>query len=761
MFIAVDKRLAEGMLATMSDVVANLNPAQLEAVQYGDGPLMVLAGAGSGKTRVITRRIAWLLEQGVGPRQILALTFTNKAAGEMVHRVQDLGGHRVQVATFHSACARFLRQDAEHLGFPRDFSIYDTYDRDVCIKQLLLAHGVKIGGPVTASKVGNRISHLKNFGMTADNLMVGHSEVDAAVKRIYGAYATRMRDLGAMDFDDLLLRFTDLLVEHPAIAQVYQDRFRYLLVDEFQDTNLVQYRLIKILAEKHRNVCVVGDPDQSIYKFRGAEIRNILEFEEDYEECEIIRLETNYRSTGCILTAAQGIIENNKGRMEKTLRTDADFGSPLTVARFGSELEEADELVRAIDELVRSGVDASEVAVFYRTHFLSRAIEQALRYRGLAYEIVGGLRFFERREIKDVLAYLRVVVNPLDDVSMHRIVNVPARGVGKASLGKLVDRAAEEEMSLFEAVCDDQVRTVVSSKARAGLERLAGVLTELRGDLAPDVAIRKVLEGTGYMQYACDLGDPQDVSREENLLELINDATTYSDENDDGLAGYLQHVSLLTSQDEVDADDPTITLMTVHSAKGLEFDHVFLPGLEEGIFPHSRSMDDPAEIEEERRLMYVAVTRARKTVAFSYAAFRMVAGITQRQDISRFTREIPEACVEWSGGVGYGSWTDQSNSYDDDAYESGAGSSDWETAEDAGSDSSEAGYQADAGDSEEGEVLRVGMHVIHPAFGHGEVRRISGEGFRAKVVVRFRDGREKTLVPEYSRLQVVSGGDSL
>ena len=744
------------MLAGMSDVLADLNPAQRAAVQHGDGPLMVLAGAGSGKTRVITRRIAWLLQQGVGPRQILALTFTNKAAGEMAHRVQDLGGHQVQVATFHSACARFLRQDAEHLGYPRNFSIYDTYDRDVCIKQLLIAHNVKIGGPVTASKVGNRISHLKNFGMTPANMVTGHGEVDAAVKRIYGPYVDRMRELGAMDFDDLLLRFTDLLVEHPAIAQIYQDRFKYLLVDEFQDTNLVQYRLIKILAEKHRSVCVVGDPDQSIYRFRGAEIRNILEFEEDYPDAEIVRLETNYRSSGCILAAAQGIIENNKDRMEKTLRTDAEFGAPLTVARFGSELEEADEVVGAIDGLIRDGIDAEEIAVFYRTHFLSRPIEQALRHRGLSYEIVGGLRFFERREIKDVLAYLRVIVNPLDDVSMQRVINVPPRGVGKASLEKLVDRAADLEMSLFEAVCEESTRAVVSGKARKGLEKLAGVLKELRGDLAPDVAIRKILEGTGYMQYACDLGDPQDVSREENLLELINDATTYGDENEDALAGYLQHVSLLTSQDEAEAEGPSITLMTVHSAKGLEFDHVFAPGLEEGIFPHSRSLENPVELEEERRLMYVAITRARQTASLSYSAFRMVAGITQRQDISRFVREIPEGCVEWMGGGAFNSWQDDANRYDDDCGVGEAMAGGVGEGEEMGEQ-----YDADDGYADEGEVLRVGMQVLHPAFGHGEVVRIMGEGFRMKVAVRFKDGREKTLVPEYSRLQVLPGGESL
>ncbi|MCA8956768.1 MAG: UvrD-helicase domain-containing protein, partial [Planctomycetes bacterium] len=384
----------------MGDPLADLNPAQREAVRHGDGPLMVLAGAGSGKTRVITRRIAWLLDQGVSPDSILALTFTNKAAGEMAQRVQALGGHRVRVATFHSACARFLRVDGHLLGYPRAFSIYDTYDRDVCIKQLLVEHGVTQGGGVTPSKVGSRISRLKNLGVGPADFISGLGEVDAAVRRVYAPYLDRMRDLGAMDFDDLLLRMCDLLAEHPAAAEVYQERFRYLLVDEFQDTNVVQYRLVRLLTGKHQNVCVVGDPDQSIYRFRGAELRNILDFENDYPAAALIRLETNYRSTGCILAAAQGLIENNRDRLPKTLRTDAEFGAPIKVVRTGSDREEADEVAGAIAELLRHGVGPEQVAVFYRTHFLSRAVEQAFRQRGIGYDVVGGLTFFERREIK-------------------------------------------------------------------------------------------------------------------------------------------------------------------------------------------------------------------------------------------------------------------------------------------------------------------------------------------------------------------------
>lgn len=716
-----------------ADILSDLNPAQRDAVQHRDGPLIVLAGAGSGKTRVITRRIAWLLREGVGSHQILALTFTNKAAGEMARRVEELGGGRVQVATFHSSCARFLRRDASYLGYPQSFSIYDTYDRDACIKQLLHGHGINIGGAVTPAKVGGRISQLKNLGVEPEDFVAGMGEVDAVVRQIFAPYQLRMKELGAMDFDDLLLRFGDLLEQHPAIAEQYQQRFRYLLVDEFQDTNLVQYRLVRRLAEKHRNLCVVGDPDQSIYKFRGAEIRNILDFQDDYPEAKLIRLETNYRSSACILGAAQKVIENNRDRLEKDLTTEADFGAQIQIVRNGGAEEEAEAVVGQIQGLQREGVDLDEVAIFYRAHFLSRAIEQALRQEGVPYDIVGGLTFFERREIKDVLAYLKVVANPLDDVSMLRVINVPPRGLGKVGLQKISDRAAAEQMSLYEAVCDADCRAVLSGKARKGLDSLARVFASLSDRTQPQEAMETILRETGYMEYACNLGDPQDVSREENLQELVSDAAKFAEEDpDSGLAGYLQHVSLLTSQDEEAVEGPHVSLMTVHSAKGLEFDHVQVIGLEEGIFPHSRSLESPADMEEERRLMYVAITRARKTLALHYAAFRMVQGMTQRQDMSRFVREIPDEFAvrgeaHWGG-------------YDGDA-------------EDPDGDEGFADFEPDYGD--EPQELRAGLRVRHPVYGEGEVLRVSGEGLRCKVVVRFAEGRERTLIPEYSQLRVL------
>ena len=697
---------------------------------------MVLAGAGSGKTRVITRRIAWLLEQGVEPGRILALTFTNKAAGEMARRVHDLGGARVRVSTFHSACARFLRVDGHYLDYPTNFSIYDTYDRNACLKQLLQRHNIALGGAVTANRVGSRISHLKNLGVRPVDFVHGMGELDAVVKEIYAPYEERMRDLGAMDFDDLLLRFVDLLEEHPAVAEVYQERWRHVLVDEFQDTNSVQYRMIRLLARKHGNICVVGDPDQSIYKFRGAQIRNIIEFEADYPDLATYRLERNYRSTGCILAAAQGVIENNEARLKKDLTTDAEFGAPLRILRSDSEQGEAFDVMHLVRGLIQNGADPDEIAVFYRAHFLSRSIEQALRQGGVGYEIVGGLTFFERREIKDLLAYLRVVLNPLDDVSLLRVINVPPRGVGKTSLDRLTASASREGLSLFEAICDADQRSVVSPKGRKGLEKLASVLTAIRSTADPSEAIRHVLQETSYMEYACGLGDPQDVSREENLRELINDAVEFSKEEGADLAAYLEQVSLLTSQDEAQGDGARVQLMTVHSAKGLEFEHVIILGLEEGTFPHARSFAEPEDMEEERRLMYVAVTRARQTATLSYATSRMVAGETRRQDMSRFIREIPSECTIWEGSV-----------------------FDGRDREDSGSEDSVSEDHVDYGYDEDSE-LSEGTKVIHPYFGEGEVLRISGQGMKMRIVVRFKGGREKTLIPEHSQLQIVPGGGS-
>ena len=722
-------------------ILDDLNEQQAQAVEHGTGPLMVLAGAGSGKTRVVTRRIARLLRDGVRSREILAMTFTNKAAGEMARRVEELGGDYVRVATFHSACARFLRSEGHLLGYAPDYSIFDTQDRDTLIKELMADLGLSTS-VAKPSLIGQMISKLKNAAMTpADGLLSG-SDVGRLVERIWTPYHERMKRVSAMDFDDLLGNFLQILREHPAVAERYRERFPWVLVDEFQDTNRVQYDLLKLLCPPPGNMCVVGDPDQSIYGFRGAEVRNILDYERDYEPCTVVRLEQNYRSSANILRAAETVIANNTMRKDKRLRTDAEPGAPLLRLKATGSTEEAAVVVDRVLSLGDEGIAFDEIAIFYRAHYLSRGLEQALKDKGVPYEIVGGQTFFERREIKDLLAYLRVLVNPLDDVSMGRIVNVPPRGVGKVTLEKLRQIGFDEGMSLREVVGETSLHAPLGAKARKGLAALAEVLDKAQAASAhgAHAAIKVILDGSGYVRHATGFGDAEDSTREENIAELVSDTVQFDEspevdaedlapgEIGSGLAGYLQHVALLTSAD-TGGEGPSVRMMTVHAAKGLEFDHVFVTGLEEGVFPSMRTADDPEGLEEERRLMYVALTRARRTLMLSSARERMVNGSIESMRPSRFLRELPEDVIENFAP----SW----RRYDLD--DEGSSSSGWSVTPDP---------EALAG-------LRKGVRVRHDLYGSGAVRRIAGRGLNTRAVVRFDDGVEREFVLEYAGLQLL------
>ena len=726
-------------------ILDDLNEQQASAVSHGTGPLMVLAGAGSGKTRVVTRRIARLLRDGVPSRQILAMTFTNKAAGEMAKRVEELGGDYVRVATFHSACARFLRSDGHLLGFAPDFSIYDTQDRDSLIKELMADMHVSTK-EAKPSMIGGMISKLKNAAMTPADGMLSGSDIGRLVERLWHPYHDRMRKASAMDFDDLLGNFLQILREHPAVAERYQERFPWLLVDEFQDTNRVQYDLLKLLCPAPGNMCVVGDPDQSIYGFRGAQVRNILDYEQDYDPCTVVRLEQNYRSTANILRAAETVIANNTERLDKRLRTDAEPGSSLLRLKASGSTEEAATIVDRINDLYGEGVGLEEIAVFYRAHWLSRGLEQALKDKGIPYEIVGGQTFFERREIKDLLAFLRVLANPLDEVSMRRIVNVPPRGLGKISLEKLQAAAFGEGMSLREAVGDPLLHVSLSAKARNGLAQLSETLDKAQAasQYGAHAALKVILEGTRYVAHATSFGDAEDSAREDNIAELVSDTVQFdaapnvepdefASEFDDaqaanGLAGYLQHVALLTSADR-DDDGPSVRMMTVHAAKGLEFHHVFVAGMEEGVFPSMRTIDDPEGLEEERRLMYVAVTRARRTLMLCSARDRMVNGSMETMRPSRFLREIPQDLLK--------DYTPSWRRYDID--DETSHSTGWSVTP----------------DPEALEGLQKGVRVRHELYGSGVVRRLAGSGMSARAIVRFDDGVEREFVLEYAGLQLL------
>jgi DNA helicase-2/ATP-dependent DNA helicase PcrA len=756
-----------------------LNPEQREAVLHIKGPLLILAGAGSGKTRVITSRIAYLIGDGhAEPHEVLAVTFTNKAAEEMRARVEShLGSdcRNMWVSTFHALCARLLRREAPAIGLTRDFVIYDSSDQLSVVKQGLKALHID-DSFVQPRAALSRISHAKNR-MESPEQMAAAAEWnrrDDQIAKVYAFYAKALQESNALDFDDLLLRTVELFEQSEKVRSKYAGQFRFVMVDEYQDTNRPQYLLIRRLAEVHRNLCVVGDPDQSIYKWRGADLRNILDFEQDFGEAKIVKLERNYRSTQIILDAASAVISQNRNRKDKHLWTDRKGGARIAYFRGGDELEEADFITRTARAGLADDVEAT-VAILYRTNAQSRTIEDALMREGLAYKIVGGVRFYERKEIKDALAYMRLVINPHDDVSLRRVINVPARGIGKGVMDAVekVDPSDSgagdfDDMpllaaglqptlaanSLWARIVRGLENRTFTGRAAASLAVFRDLivnLTEIARNDPVSIAIGKFLDRSGYLQDLREDRSEDGEARIENLAELVSAAREYeSRETEPTLGGFVDRLSLLSDVDEEQGSrDARVWLMTLHSAKGLEFPMVILAGLEEGLFPHSRSSEDEAELEEERRLCYVGMTRARQRLVLTGAARRRIFGEYQSSKPSRFIAEVPSELIDEiapAHSSHSGSYQGHFPHYEFRTNPYGRGR--------RGRAREEApAYSYEDEDQSTGMTLRPGMRVKHAQFGVGSVITVEPLDDDTKLVVRFNLVGLKTLRAKYARLE--------
>jgi DNA helicase-2/ATP-dependent DNA helicase PcrA len=707
-------------------------------VEATEGPLLVLAGAGSGKTRVLTQRVAWLIGGcGIAPEGILAVTFTNKAAAEMRERVGKLlgpAGSGVWVATFHATCVRLLRREIERLGRPRSFVIYDEADSQGVLREALRRHGMDPRGP-DARRVHWRIDQWKNAGLGPEAAAArARDEDDERTAALFRSYQGLLAEANALDFGDLLLLTVELFDAHPEVLARYQERWQYLLVDEYQDTNRVQYRLVNQLAAAHRNLCVVGDPNQSVYGWRGADIRNILDFERDFPDAKVVKLERNYRSTQPILQGANAVVSHNLDRRELSLRAERGGGEPIRLFRARDEREEAQFVVQGILEAARGeGRPRSHFAVFYRTNAQSRPLEEELLKYDVPYAVVGGVRFYDRAEVKDVLAYLRLLVNRSDAMALRRIVNVPARGIGKATLERAEALAAQRGAPLLEGL-----RLAGEEGGRAGgriaeflalIERLAAELLPL----APMEAIGRVLEATGYLRALEAEGTPEAAARVENLRELAAGAEDFESADPTGeatgrtqLEQFLDQVALVSDLDGVDTRRDRVSLMTTHSAKGLEFPVVYLVGMEEGVFPHSASSRDERAVEEERRLCYVGMTRAMERLTLSWALERRRYGDRTFGAPSRFLSEIPASLVEGSSP------------------EAPAGPARGDRVLD---------YSFQQSEAPDDGAPRRGSSVRHPIFGDGVVLDVQGSGPGQKLRIRFARAGVKTLVLRFANLE--------
>ncbi|MGO9855077.1 MAG: ATP-dependent helicase [Acidimicrobiales bacterium] len=737
-----------------SALVDDLTLPQRAAVEHRGGPLLIIAGAGSGKTRVLTRRIAHLLATGDAPPWgVLAITFTNKAADEMRNRVADLVGppaEKMWVSTFHSACLRILRTNADRLGYRSSFTVYDDTDSRRLIEMITAELGFdqkRLPSRAVQAVIGQAKSELVDFETFREDARSGPDPFRKRIADVYTQYQERLLAANALDFDDLLMVTANLLQACDDVRESYQERFRHILVDEFQDTNHAQNEIVKLLGQAHGNVCVVGDSDQSVYRWRGADIRNILEFERAFPNVTTIMLEQNFRSTQTILDAANAVIANNIGRQPKELFTVGDTGGP--VKRYRAE-DERDEAAWVSSEILRlhatEGLTWGDFAVFYRTNAQSLPLETSMKFSGIPYKVVGGAKFYDRREIKDVLAYIRVLANPDDEVSARRIVNVPKRGIGDTSVARLAAWAQVEGVSFSEAI-DRAAEAGLTGKAQRGAEQLSKTLTELRPlvqTINPADFVQLVADRTGYLAELVAEHTHEADGRIENLAELATQAGDFDD-----VTGFLETVALVADSDELDSDGTRVSLMTLHTAKGLEYPAVFVVGLEEGIFPHFRSLAEPSELEEERRLFYVGITRARQHLAISHAWSRTTWGRTQPAMPSRFVTEVPAHLVD---DVGLGS-PRRGTGYDSLSAEEHLPGATFApavplAARSAASAGAGGGGRAGARGSTGAEDLGLvaGDEVVHDHWGRGLVVSAKGEGSRAQATVDFETVGKKNLL---------------
>ncbi len=741
----------------MTDTIQGLNRQQQDAVQTINGPMLILAGAGSGKTKVLTCRIAHLLQQGVRPYRILAITFTNKAAAEMRERVDRMAGaaaRDVWLFTFHAFCARVLRYDLEKLpGYSNNFAIYDTTDSKNLIKQVLKEMNLDDKRfPVPG--IISHISNAKNALLTPEAYAQQAGEYyEQQVAKIYAAYQKKLQTNNAVDFDDLLLLTLRLLRENAGVREKYQNKFDYIMVDEYQDTNHAQYLLTKLLAAGHKNICVVGDADQSIYGWRGADIQNILDFEKDYPNAKLVKLEQNYRSTQVILDAANAVIDNNSGRKPKSLWTDNGNGSEIIYYQAMDERDEARFVIERAQELQqREGAKLGDMAVLYRTNAQSRVFEEMLIKSGIAYNMVGGTKFYERKEIKDVLAYLRLIYNPSDSLSLLRIVNVPRRGIGDATITRLAEYAAASGQSLFEVVSNAGDVPALASRFVNKLDDLAGVLFDLMGEAA-DAPVKQliedVLEKTGYLAELETSGDAQDQSRVDNLHELLSVAEDFAAKCDRSgeeptLENFLADVALVADIDDADLDEDKMTLMTLHSAKGLEFPIVFLVGMEEGIFPHARTLTEESEIEEERRLCYVGITRAERHLFLTNARLRTIYGRSQCYPASRFLQEVPRNLIHEYR---------RPQAQPRRAVREAVNRTELRPSISSWSFASRAAFMPDDSSAAAGISFRAGDKVLHKKWGAGTIVSVKPSDDGQEVTVAFAGGGIRSLLTKYARLE--------